>query len=147
MARIRTVKPEFFTHDGLFDLELSSKLPVRISFAGLWCHADREGRFEWKPKQLKLGILPYDHVDFSQVLEVLASGGFIEKYEVDGREYGVIPTFNHHQHIHDRGVHYSLFIDGKNTAQRRLPFCEQVKLWPENTQHTPHYSVCTFLYF
>ena len=58
--RIRTVKPEFFQHEGLFDLEQFSGLPIRVAFAGLWTCCDREGRFKWRSRQLKTDILPYD---------------------------------------------------------------------------------------
>jgi hypothetical protein len=54
MARIRTVKPDLFRHEGLFDAERASGLPLRIAFAGLWTAADREGRFAWSPRTLKL---------------------------------------------------------------------------------------------
>lgn len=35
MARIRTIKPEFFLHDELFELEKETGLPVRLTFIGL----------------------------------------------------------------------------------------------------------------
>jgi hypothetical protein len=34
MARIRTIKPEFFRHGGLFDAEIETGLPLRVAFAG-----------------------------------------------------------------------------------------------------------------
>jgi hypothetical protein len=100
--RIRTVKPEFFTHEGLYDLERETGLPIRVAFAGLFCATDREGRFRWRPRILKLDILPYDDVDFSRVLDALATRGFIRKYIVDGEVYGFIPTFLKHQVINNR---------------------------------------------
>jgi len=95
--RIRTIKPELFRHEGLFDLEVETKLPIRVAWMGLFTCADREGRFPWRPRVLKTMILPYDEVDFSRLLEALASHGFIVKYEVDGELYGCIPTFKKHQ--------------------------------------------------
>jgi len=100
--RIRTIKPEFFTHEELSDLEISSKLPIRLSFIGLWCAADREGRFKWKPRSLGIQILPYDDIDFSLILDALVSKGFVKRYEVDGSEYGFIPSFPRHQVINNR---------------------------------------------
>jgi len=100
--RIRTIKPEFFTHEELSDLELTSKLPIRLSFIGLWCAADREGRFKWKPRSLGIQILPYDDIDFSVILDALVSKGFVKRYEVDGSEYGFIPSFPRHQVINNR---------------------------------------------
>jgi hypothetical protein len=102
MSRIRTIKPEFFLHEGLFDAEMESKLPLRLSFQGLWIHSDREGRFEWRPRALKAGILPYDEVDFSRVLDALSSRGFILKYEHEGKLYGWIPSFTTHQVINNK---------------------------------------------
>lgn len=53
MSRIRTVKPELFKHEELFDAEQNSKLPLRLAFIGLFTVADREGRFKWRPRTLK----------------------------------------------------------------------------------------------
>lgn len=103
MARIRTVKPDFFRHAGLYDLEAESGLPIRIAFAGLWTACDREGRFDWKPRELKLDCLPYDNVDFSRVLDALASRGFVVKYaSKTGELYGVVPSFRRHQVINNK---------------------------------------------
>jgi hypothetical protein len=102
MARIRTVKPELFRHEELFELEQNTGLPIRISFIALFTVCDREGRFKWRPRQLKLDCLPYDEVDFLKVLETLMLKGFINKYEVDGEFYGLIPTFTSHQVINLR---------------------------------------------
>ena len=48
MARIRTIKPEFFRHEALYEAEHETGLPLRVAYAGLWTAADREGRFQWK---------------------------------------------------------------------------------------------------
>jgi hypothetical protein len=100
--RIRTIKPEFFLHEGLFEAERAAKLPLRLAFAGLWCAADREGRFKWEPRRLGVQVLPYDNVDFSRVLDALATRGFIRKYASGTAEYGVIPSFTTHQVINNR---------------------------------------------
>lgn len=100
--RIRTIKPEFFTHEGLFELESETGLPIRIAFAGLWCAADREGRFKWEPRRLGVQILPYDQIDFSRVLDALTTRGFTRRYRVDGKDFGVIPSFLCHQVINNR---------------------------------------------
>jgi hypothetical protein len=98
------VKPQFFTHYELYEAEQQSGLPLRLAYEGLWCVADREGRFEWKPPVLKLDILPYDTLDFGSILTALEKAGFVRGYTVDGRKYGVIPTFSRHQnpHVHER---------------------------------------------
>ena len=102
MARIRTIKPEFFKHEDLFDAEKETGLPLRLAFAGLWTVCDREGRFEWRPRAIKTDVLPYDDVDFSRVLDALATRGFIVRYRVDGKDYGFVPGFSRHQLINGR---------------------------------------------
>lgn len=102
MARIRTIKPEFFRHEELYAAEIQSRLPLRVAFAGLFTVADREGRFKWKPTQIKFDVLPYDDLDFAHVLNALAAYGFIVKYEVDGKTYGAIPSFKDHQVINNK---------------------------------------------
>ncbi|PAQ09724.1 hypothetical protein [Mesorhizobium temperatum] len=102
MSRIRTIKPEFFKHEELFDAEVETGLPLRLSFAGLWTQCDREGRFVWRPRQLKADILPYDDVDFSRVLDALATRGFIVKYASADRSFGYVPSWNRHQVINNR---------------------------------------------
>lgn len=100
MARIRTVKPEFFKHYDLFIAEKESGLPLRLGFQGLWLCADKEGRFRWQPHQLKLEILPYDEINFEKVLLELLKRKFIGKYKAsDGKHYGSIPSFKQHQRI------------------------------------------------
>lgn len=103
MGRIRTVKPELFTHEDLFEAEQETGLPLRIAFVGLFTCADREGRFKWRPRTLKLAVLPHDQVDFSRVLDALITRGFLVKYASEsGEEIGLIPTFKKHQVINNR---------------------------------------------
>lgn len=102
MGRIRTVKPEFFDHEGIYDAESQSGLPLRIAFIGLWTQADREGRFRVEPRRLKSRVLPFDDVDFSRVLDALATRGFIRIYSVKGRQYACIPSWHDHQTINNR---------------------------------------------
>lgn len=102
MARIRTIKPEFFRHFELYEAEKESQLPLRIAFAGLWTAADREGRFKWKPRELKLDAMPHDDIDFSRVLDALTTRGFIVKYASQGALFGCIPSWNCHQSINNR---------------------------------------------
>lgn len=102
MGRIRTIKPSFFKHEELFEAEKASGLPLRVAFSGLWTVCDRDGRFAWKPRALKTDVMPYDELDFVNVLEALVKFGFVEKYTAAGREYGQVPTFLEHQVINPR---------------------------------------------
>jgi len=102
MSRIRTIKPDFFKHEGLFDAERDTSLPLRLAFAGLWTKCDREGRFQWRPRALKTDIMPYDDIDFSRVLDALTARGFVVRYACQGQEYGYIPSWQKHQVINNR---------------------------------------------
>lgn len=108
MARIRTIKPSFFRHKKLYELEVATGLPMRIAFAGLFATADREGRFKWRPEELKLDALPYDQVDFAQIMDELAAAGFLKKFIVNDEEFGCIPTWKLHQTINAREAQSTL---------------------------------------
>jgi hypothetical protein len=67
MARIRYLKPEFFIDDDIAQLSYAQ----RLFYQGLWCHADKEGRLEDRPAQLKVQIMPYDNINANEYLEIL----------------------------------------------------------------------------
>lgn len=93
MARIRSIKPGYFTNDQLAEVD-----PLgRILFAGLWCHADRAGRLEDRPRKIKAEVLPYDDCDVDAMLCVLAGKQFIIRYEVAGVRYIQVANFEKHQ--------------------------------------------------
>ena len=95
MARIRTIKPDFFKNEQL------SELPAiaRLLFVGLWTQADREGRMLDRPKRLKAEIFPYDNVDLEKELSRLQNAGFIKRYEVGDLKVIQIDKFTKHQRI------------------------------------------------
>ena len=100
MARIRTFKPDFFRHELLQQLEVANaELKPMLVFLALWGHCDKEGRFAWKPRILKLDILPFVPFDMEQTLQLLKANGFIVQYAVDGEDFGCVPTFKEHQRI------------------------------------------------
>lgn len=101
-GRIRSIKPEIFDDEDLWDLAQETGLPVLQAFVGLWCYADREGRFEWRPRALKSKILPYWDGDMRLALEALASRSFIIRYTVNGKNYGYVRTFKEHQQINNK---------------------------------------------
>src|SRR5689334_8310489 len=102
IPKIRTVKPELFSHEGLFEAEVNCQLPLRLAFIALFTCCDREGRFRWQPRRLKRDLLPYDDLDLSHVLDALALCGFIKKYEFQGENYGCIPSWSRHQYINHK---------------------------------------------
>lgn len=100
MPRIRTIKPEFFRDEELQDLQgQHTTMPIMLVYAALWGHCDKNGTFEWRPKQLKLDILPFLPFSMDHALELLEGAGFIKKFEAMGKHYGSIPCFLKHQRI------------------------------------------------
>lgn len=95
MARIRTIKPEFFTSEDIVSLSPMA----RILYIALWCEADREGRLVWKPLTFKLRYLPADDCDIKALCNEIVERGLVRLY---GEGYAVIPAFGAHQHINPR---------------------------------------------
>ena len=56
MARIRTIKPEFFTSLSNSDLSV----PARLTFIGLWTHCDDEGRCIDDARLIKAALWPLE---------------------------------------------------------------------------------------
>jgi hypothetical protein len=96
MARIRTIKPEFFTSEDIVSL---SPL-ARLLYIALWCEADREGRLVWKPRTFKLRYLPADDCSADDLCSELIEAGLVVLYDDGGHAY--IPKFSRHQHINPR---------------------------------------------
>jgi len=95
MARIRTIKPEFFTSE---DIVSMSPL-ARLLYVALWCEADKAGRLEWKPMTFKLRYLPGDDVDIRALCNEIVDKGLVVLY---GNGLACIPKFATHQHINPR---------------------------------------------
>lgn len=93
MARIRTIKPEFWTDEKIVSL---SPL-ARLLFIGMWNFVDDEGRAEFSPLRLKMQILPADPTDVSALIGEIRGEGLIDVYDVDGKAYFAVHNFAKHQ--------------------------------------------------
>lgn len=98
MARIRTIKPEFFTSE---DIVALSPL-ARLLYVAIWLEADREGRLQWRPKTLKMRYLPADDCDVLKLATELVDAGLVVPYEANGVQLAEVPTFTRHQVINNR---------------------------------------------
>jgi hypothetical protein len=118
MARIRTVKPDFF-----YDEELT-KLPhaVRLFFIGLWGMADKEGRLEDRPAFIRANVFPYEpEFDAEGALSAL-SPKFVERYEAEGKRLLWIRTFKKHQRINGKeSESVSRFPSAPGEAEEKQP--------------------------
>ena len=95
MARIRTIKPEFFTSEDIVNL---SPL-ARLLYIAVWCESDKEGRLTWKPMTFKLRYFPGDNCDIQALCKELVDGGMVKLY---GEGLAYVPQFSKHQHVNPR---------------------------------------------
>jgi hypothetical protein len=95
MARIRTIKPEFFTSEDIVGLSPMA----RLLYIATWCEADKEGRLVWKPMTFKLRYFPGDNCDIHALCTELVDAGMVKLY---GEGLAYIPQFGKHQHVNPR---------------------------------------------
>lgn len=96
MARIRTLKPEFFQNE-----EIAKCSPhARLLAIGLLQMADVRGRIRYVPMQVHAQVFPWEAlVKVPVLLGELQEINYVKKYRVDGREYLWVVQFEKHQRI------------------------------------------------
>jgi hypothetical protein len=100
MARIRNLKPEFWTDGNIVQMSFAA----RLFYQGTWNFAlcDR-GHLPDDPMELKLKILPADEVDPSALVEELVKfGRLIRETTPDGRRYLRIARLADHNKVDPR---------------------------------------------
>ncbi|MES2367674.1 MAG: hypothetical protein V4563_17490 [Pseudomonadota bacterium] len=98
MARIRTVKPEFWQHEELANLPAETRLLA----IGLLNHSDDEGYFRANHKLIKAAVFPFsdDSVSVQCMLISLQKIDYIRlAIGTDGKPYGFVTNFTKHQRV------------------------------------------------
>lgn len=98
MPRIRTIKPDFFISETVSTLQFRT----RLTWIGLWTHCDDYGRHRDNVKLIKAAVWPLDAVslrDVAEDLDALVTAGLLYRYEVDGRTYLQVTTWDEHQKV------------------------------------------------
>lgn len=95
MARIRTIKPDFWTDEKITECSLSA----RLLFIGTWNFADDEGNLQASAKKLKMQIFPADNIDCQPLLDELITHGLLIEYSVNDEKFLHIKGFKKHQVI------------------------------------------------
>jgi len=98
MARIRTIKPEFYTHEQLSELPASTHLLA----GALLNYADDDGYFNANPKLIRAACCPLREpsVSIHDSLKSLSEIGYLQLGVADdGRTYGRIVKFKTHQRV------------------------------------------------
>lgn len=94
MARIRTIKPEFWTSEQILNLSI----PARLLFIGLWNFCDDGGNHVASERTLKAEVFPSDDMDSTNVrrmIDELSRQGLIVEYEVLGKSYWHVTGWQH----------------------------------------------------
>ena len=98
MARIRTIKPEFFTSLTIADLSKEA----RLTFIGLWTHVDDEGRCVDDARLVKAALWPLDErtaKDIDEDLWELYDADLILRYVVGPKRFLAVRSWKEHQRI------------------------------------------------
>lgn len=94
MARIRSIKPEFWTSEQVMECS-----PIaRLMFIGIWNFCDDHGRHPCSPKQIKALIFPSDEISVETIrrlFDELSTNGLVEIYSIDGKEYFQVTGWKH----------------------------------------------------
>lgn len=96
MARIRNIKPDFFTSEDIGALTVHS----RLLYVALWTMADIEGKMKYQPTALAAQCMPFEMEKFEDCLSELIKNKHVLFYESGGKKYLLIPKFTEHQRPH-----------------------------------------------
>jgi hypothetical protein len=103
MARIRSVKPDFFTSETIAQLDMID----RLLFIGLWTHVDDNGVCRDVPALMKAAVFPLDEcVTLMRVtggLMRLSELGLVVRYKVDSKGYLAVSAWSEHQKVQHPG--------------------------------------------
>lgn len=86
MARIRTIKPEFWTDEKVVECSPTA----RLLFIGLWNFCDDYGSHQYSPKQIKMEVFPGDDFKINKIEEwllELINARLINTYTIDDKRY------------------------------------------------------------
>lgn len=95
MARIRNIKPDFWTDEKLVELETWE----RLLFIGLWNFADDEGYMPYSPKRIKMQIFPGDSLEVSRGIQSLISIGAVELFDSEYGQVLHVSKWSKHQKV------------------------------------------------
>jgi len=120
VARIRSIKPEFWTSEQVMECSTNA----RLMFIGMWNFADDCGRLPYSPKTIKAQIFQSDDInaeDVRRLLDELSSNGLIIVYSVEDKEYIEISGWKHQKIDRPQAPKYPApFFDGSTIIRRAL---------------------------
>ncbi|VVM43670.1 hypothetical protein PS623_00385 [Pseudomonas fluorescens] len=116
MARIRTIKPEFWTSEQIMECSAMA----RLLFIGMWNFCDDAGNHPMSPKTLKALVFPGDDITALAVEALLAElveNRLITLYEAASKQYLHVNGW-HHQKIDRPTVKHPHFVEPSTNDPR-----------------------------
>ncbi len=98
MARIRTIKPEFWVSEQV----VSCSRDARLFFIGIWNFADDGGVIPLSPRGLKMQIFPGDDFTDEEIRRLvgeLSANGLVALFTHSGKDYIHVCKWDDHQRI------------------------------------------------
>ena len=94
MARIRTIKPEFWTAEQIMELSPMA----RLLFIGMWNFCDDKGVHPVAYKTLKAEVFPADDLlssDVERLVAEITAQGLLSEFEAEGRRWWFVTGWHH----------------------------------------------------
>lgn len=98
MARIRTIKPSFWSDATVAGLSWDA----RLLLIGLISLADDRGRFVATQSSVAGYVFPHEEISparFKRLMSEVERTGIVQLYKVGGLSYGRLPKWQRHQRI------------------------------------------------
>lgn len=123
MARIRSIKPEFWVSEQIAECSTNA----RLTFIGLLNFCDDRGVHPAKPKTLKAELYPMDDFSSADVagwMAELIRAGLVAEFESDGAPYWHVTGWDKHQKIDRPSIKYPAPPPPNSMSARRDAFDE-----------------------
>lgn len=124
MPRIRTIKPEFWSSPSIKGMDPWA----RLLFIAMWNWADDYGRGRANVRELASFAFPWDDdpvapdtKEIPRLLTEISSRCGVVFYEVSGRRYYAIPTWDEHQRTERRAVSRLPAPDQQKQGGKEMP--------------------------
>lgn len=117
MARIRSIKPEFWTSEQV----MNCSPMARLLFIGLWNFCDDAGNHVASAKTIKANVFPGDDIMSSSIqglLDELSSNGLIAYYSFENKDFLHVTGW-HHQKIDRPTYKHPPYKPGDSVPARR----------------------------
>ena len=117
MARIRSIKPEFWTSEQVMNCSPTA----RLLFIGLWNFCDDAGNHVASTKTIKASVFPGDDITSSSIqglLDELSSNGLIAFYSFENKDFLHVTGW-HHQKIEKPTYKHPPFNSSQSATGRR----------------------------